>query len=61
MTEEPPKVRLVLMSEELFQELGGGRVDWGLPVEWVVRNGEEVPVYSPTIYTRTGQDEGRVQ
>lgn len=39
----PPDTRLVLMSDELFKQLGSGRVEWGEP--------DEHGWYSPTIYT----------
>lgn len=40
------KVRLVLMSESLFHELGAESVTWGTPVEYV----QGRPVYAPTAF-----------
>lgn len=40
---DPTKLRLVLMSDDLFHELGASKVTWGSPVEYV----QGRPVYAP--------------
>lgn len=42
----PDGFRLVLMSDELFRELGGVRIVWGEP--------DEYGVYSPTMFVAAG-------
>lgn len=44
---DPPGTKRVRMSDELFHQLGAGRVEWGEP--------DAEGFYTPTVFTQDGQ------